>query len=40
MGKEETSYVVQNIILESTSTYKELIKSATQKTRAERPKID
>lgn len=39
MGKEK-KYVVQNTVLESTSSYKELRKLATQKTWAERPKID
>lgn len=40
MGKEETKYVVLNIILESISTYEELRKLATKKAWAKRPKID
>lgn len=37
MGKKETKYTVQNIILESASTYEELSKKASN---PERPKID
>lgn len=40
MGKEETNYVVQNILSESTRAYEELRKLAAQKTWAKGPKID
>lgn len=40
MGKEETNYVVQNILSDSTRAYEELRKLAAQKTGARGPKID
>lgn len=38
VGKEETSYVAQNTLSESMSTYEELRKLATQKTQAKQIK--